>query len=109
MSIPIKQVWGKIVGNNECKRISTDILAILIHSTITKYQYLHTSKTSIAINNVKSSKKDDKKYEYEGSKSPIPKRVYSFDRGLRVDVKILRFEYFWVWEKFCICIEFQIL
>ena len=53
------------MGKNEWKKISTDILTISTHSTITKYQYFHTSNVSIAINNVKSSKKDDKKSEYE--------------------------------------------
>ena len=72
------------MGKNEWKKISTDILTISTHSTITKYQYFHTSNVSIAINNVKSSKKDDKKSEYEGYKSPKTKRVYSFNRDLRV-------------------------
>ena len=53
--------------------------------TITKYQCLHTSNVSIAINNVKSSKKDDKKCEYEGWKAQKFKRVYSFNRDFRVD------------------------
>ena len=65
--------------------ISTDILTISIHSAITKYQYFHTSNVLIVINNVKSSKKDDKKSEYEGYKSPKTKRVYSFNRDMRVN------------------------
>ena len=54
------------IGKEWVKKITTDILTISTHSTITKYQYFYTSNVSFAINNVKSSKKDDKKSEYEG-------------------------------------------
>ena len=67
------------MGKNEWKKTSTDILTISTHSPITKYQYFHTSDVSIAMNHVKSSKKDDKKSEYEGYKSPKTKQVYSFN------------------------------